>query len=367
MSSVILAAMLLAGSGRCALGIDGGWEPPGVTAANEATARAAVADHALVDRGYFGTWQLNVSQSTFDNVAPPKASKRVHRDRGHGLISVVVDDTDYAGRQIRRAFVFRPDGRNYVMGLASATPRETIALTSVDLLTTQFVVRANEEIAATGCESLSADGRTMTIVTRREGAEGRHATSIGVWEKAARPDSEDEARVVLQVTDYARVPREYLLRAEEDASKIFGAIGVHVQWVDGYVAQPSDDRPATFSVIILSRRMVDLKCLSGSLADNALASSAKAAGRVSVFFTRTDDFATRHDLDRAQLLGTVIAHEVGHLLLPAHGHSSSGIMRAVWDAPGKRLEAFSVEQAAAIRDVLSAYGDVPLVEENVYR
>jgi hypothetical protein len=35
----------------------------------------------------------------------------------------------------------------------------------------------------------------------------------------------------------------------------------------------------------------------------------------------------------AHLLGCAIAHELGHMLLPRHSHSATGIMRATWD-PG---------------------------------
>jgi hypothetical protein len=61
-------------------------------------------------------------------------------------------------------------------------------------------------------------------------------------------------------------------------------------------------------------------------------------------------------MDSGVLLGYIIAHELGHLLL-GPGHAPSGIMRATWDM--NDLEAirqgrlkFSREECARIRKIL---------------
>lgn len=53
------------------------------------------------------------------------------------------------------------------------------------------------------------------------------------------------------------------------------------------------------------------------------------------------------------VLAHVMAHEIGHLLLP-YGHSSTGLMRANWDVADLRRAVyrqlkFTPEQAALIR------------------
>jgi hypothetical protein len=56
----------------------------------------------------------------------------------------------------------------------------------------------------------------------------------------------------------------------------------------------------------------------------------------------------------ASLLGVVIAHEIGHLLLPYGSHSASGLMQGDWDsrqfllARTRRLW-FTAQQAELIR------------------
>ena len=179
------------------------------------------------------------------------------------------------------------------------------------------------------------------------------AAAVGLLAAAtgAAADRNDDSTIVLQVTDYARVPREYLSQAEEHATKIFQAIGVRVQWIHGSNAGEAK-AGRLLNVIILSGSMADLKCQESGIGDSAFGVTAKPTGRANVFFTRTSAFATRHYLDGAQLLGSVIAHEVGHLLLPVNSHSADGIMRAVWETPGKQIVTFTREQGVLIRGLL---------------
>ena len=52
------------------------------------------------------------------------------------------------------------------------------------------------------------------------------------------------------------------------------------------------------------------------------------------------------------VLGWVIAHEIGHLLLPANSHSKFGIMQASVDFRMAGLHVFTDRQADAIRAAL---------------
>lgn len=55
-------------------------------------------------------------------------------------------------------------------------------------------------------------------------------------------------------------------------------------------------------------------------------------GAIYVFYDRVADMASWRRTDMALLMGMVIAHEIGHLLLRHSGHSAEGLMRGVWDA-----------------------------------
>jgi hypothetical protein len=49
-----------------------------------------------------------------------------------------------------------------------------------------------------------------------------------------------------------------------------------------------------------------------------------------IFLEHVQAVADRAGVDRASLLGRVLAHEVGHLLQGKTGHSRTGLMREVW-------------------------------------
>ena len=83
------------------------------------------------------------------------------------------------------------------------------------------------------------------------------------------------------------------------------------------------------------------------------------AGIIYLFYDRVQELlrAQRKTEYRDQLLGLVIAHEIGHLLLPDHSHSKTGIMRAMWDEQDLRLAAhgelgFTPKQVELIRSEL---------------
>jgi hypothetical protein len=56
-----------------------------------------------------------------------------------------------------------------------------------------------------------------------------------------------------------------------------------------------------------------------------------------IFYDPMKRFAVERELSLAQLLGHVIAHELGHMLLGPNSHSGMGLMRAQWS--GRELQA----------------------------
>jgi hypothetical protein len=49
-----------------------------------------------------------------------------------------------------------------------------------------------------------------------------------------------------------------------------------------------------------------------------------------IFYDQIKEPAVRGELSLTQILGSVIAHELGHLLLGTNSHSRTGLMRARW-------------------------------------
>ena len=90
-----------------------------------------------------------------------------------------------------------------------------------------------------------------------------------------------------------------------------------------------------------------------------LGRAARSARRAYVFHHRVVQTGRVFSRDLGTLLGTVIAHEVGHLLLPENSHSSSGILRADLDLRAFLPQHFTPRQSATIRTILAA--DVQVV------
>ena len=59
---------------------------------------------------------------------------------------------------------------------------------------------------------------------------------------------------------------------------------------------------------------------------------------VYIFYHGVEELVQKQDLlgYTARILGLVMAHEIGHWLLPFNSHTDTSIMRADWNFPSKR-------------------------------
>ena len=151
---------------------------------------------------------------------------------------------------------------------------------------------------------------------------------------------EHQARIVLRVTDYASIPIGQLGRAQAEVTKVYAQIGVEVVWTT------SDT--ATYTVLILSQEPAVKFIAAEHVADNVLGQAVRGLKRAYIFKDRVREASTRAPIDFQKLLGKVIAHEVGHLLLTS-GHSATGIMRAGMQVRNSDSAWFTKAQGADIR------------------
>ncbi len=80
----------------------------------------------------------------------------------------------------------------------------------------------------------------------------------------------------------------------------------------------------------------------------------RATGSGDVFWDRCEGMRRDSGVNSATLLGTVAAHEIGHLLLGSNAHSAIGIMAPHWEAEQLRHAGmgsllFTPEQSARMR------------------
>jgi len=156
--------------------------------------------------------------------------------------------------------------------------------------------------------------------------------------------------VAVAVCDLEGVPKLLLHLAQDVAGEVYRDAGVELEWAD------NDCHPAegVFAVSIRSREM------AGTLVSDHTIGFAESGTRdATVLYDRVKWFARRYHLNCGVMLGYVIAHELGHLLLPPKSHSAEGVMRAVLDLhlASERQLRFTSQQGALILDKLAALSD----------
>jgi len=145
------------------------------------------------------------------------------------------------------------------------------------------------------------------------------------------------AEIRVRIQDYANVPPATLTIATTFASGVLERAGVKVVWAICPPHSPNQDRlcdiplgPLEIYVRILNREMARRTNASRHSVGYAM-----LAGRfpsiADVFHHRVVELETGNPASRAGILGAVIVHEIGHLLLNRNHHSRSGILQAHWN------------------------------------
>jgi hypothetical protein len=154
--------------------------------------------------------------------------------------------------------------------------------------------------------------------------------------ESAPSRTEAHTQVSVSVYNDAQVPSDILTRAEQQAARIFLRAGFGVAWLNcphttsgGGATVCSDLVPGHLAIRIISR-------IASSTSDAAFGVAFLAhdgTGCYSdVFWKRAQELHANSNVNLADILGSVIAHEMGHLLLGSNAHAISGIMRAHWQS-----------------------------------
>jgi hypothetical protein len=140
--------------------------------------------------------------------------------------------------------------------------------------------------------------------------------------------------ITVRVYDYTQASPTILARAELEAGRIFGEAGLNLVWLDctpgPTLISPNPCHEAIEDEDVRVRIL--LAPVRNGLQDSAFG-FAIAPALATVYYETALGFA-RYDergFEAPIVLGCVMAHEIGHLLLGSNGHSFSGIMRARWN------------------------------------
>jgi hypothetical protein len=171
-------------------------------------------------------------------------------------------------------------------------------------------------------------------------------TAEGV--SAADRGPEPELRITVRIDDKAGVQGVYLKFAKDRAAEVFAMKGVKLDFIDAAEANRLKV-VAPYTILIMAEAPARLKAAMENLGMDVMGQGAPLVGRAYIYYDRVMKLNPIPPRDVITTLGDVIAHELGHLMLPA-GHSNVGIMRPSINMTSRRLETFTDVEAAQIRE-----------------
>jgi hypothetical protein len=185
--------------------------------------------------------------------------------------------------------------------------------------------------------------------------------SLGLSKEPQAGLDEARVRVTVRVYNYAHLSTRTLNSARKEAAAIFAKAGIESEW---RVCSSAEDpipaacnqplRPGEVALRIVRRP----KPQKGALGCTECGTAVEDAGGTGIYATLFYDclnlMPKAEGLSPSFVLGNLLAHEIGHLLLPGKDHSPQGIMRPQMRDKDWRLAAvgalvFTPNQADRIR------------------
>ena len=165
----------------------------------------------------------------------------------------------------------------------------------------------------------------------------------------------------IYVYNQAKVADGVLSQAEGNATRIFRFSGVQAIWVNCSTSkiEATNCTGLPHSGDVIVQIVHETRILKDDVFGAAFIGTDGTGQYADVYVDRVNQLHRDWNVSLANVLAHIMAHEIGHLLLGLNSHSSSGIMRGVWEADelkaaerGRLL--FSREQSKSIQDRLNA-------------
>jgi hypothetical protein len=153
--------------------------------------------------------------------------------------------------------------------------------------------------------------------------------------------AEPASKITIWVFNHARVSGEALAQAKEEAARILSRAGVEIDWLDCPTSAAEVDKypgceklPGSTGLVLRIRpqspatRMVRKTTVFGY-------ALLPEDGGFGIYADVYDDgvalLANGRDSLRPVMLGHLMAHEIGHLLLNTARHTATGLMHSPWN------------------------------------
>jgi hypothetical protein len=176
------------------------------------------------------------------------------------------------------------------------------------------------------------------------------------------PSVRAKDKLLVLVYNTAPLNAEVVSEAEEETSRIFHEAVIDLQWINcpiGPDVTPDTDpcrihygeNPIYLHILPVAGAFPNEKALAHA------AVAPEGGVRAVLFFDRIQVLMKKGDppCNLIQMLGHIMAHEVGHLLLSQPGHTTKGIMIGPWNTKELRQAAegnllFTPVEAAKMRE-----------------
>lgn len=194
-----------------------------------------------------------------------------------------------------------------------------------------------------------------------------NAAAVMLLATVGQAAAESPARLTVRVYNTSGIPTSELLAARHAAELILRDTGVDVVFrhcgspvLPNAAIDPCEQSLQPSEVVV---RVIDAPAFNATLHPEAygvtyIIRDIDRGWLATVFSDRINEAAARVGVEPGELLGRVLAHEVGHLLLGNGYHGVSGLMRAEWtDAILSRKDdewRFSMIEAERLHQVLAS-------------
>ena len=158
-------------------------------------------------------------------------------------------------------------------------------------------------------------------------------------QSAQRPDLASVSRLTVRLYDYADIEPKMIERTCGEASRVLFSAGIAILWEQCRTSAKDTNQDAScaqragahvIQLRIHPREMAKKLTKRGIEFGYSIPLENGFGIIAGVYVDRTREMARSLGLDLHVVLGHLIAHEIGHLLLGTNSHAKTGVMRPTW-------------------------------------
>jgi len=181
----------------------------------------------------------------------------------------------------------------------------------------------------------------MRLTVRRKlgAAAAVWGSLVGAGAVPARTQhAEPPVRVMVSIFNDAQVDQGVLREAQSRAEEVMKTGGIDLVWLDcgtpgHWAAQEMRCSDIAFPAHLSVRLVANTTPLSKGAFGESFTNERGEGNYANVYVAPLAQSKVLGLLTEGDLIGYVIAHELGHLLMGNNSHGEAGLMRAVWRAP----------------------------------